>query len=71
MGDFESKGSALEFFAEDSGSCVRSPSFEVNRGLTTSIWVYLHSTGGDAAWEEQILNCNGGRFLNTEMKILH
>ena len=22
--------------------------------------VFLHSTGGDAAWEEQILNCNGG-----------
>jgi hypothetical protein len=38
-------GSALEFFVEDSGACVRSPDFEVNRGLTTSLWVWLHSTG--------------------------
>jgi hypothetical protein len=53
-------GSALEFFTEDAGACVQSPQFEVNRGLTASLWVWLHSTGNDATWEEQILNCNGG-----------
>jgi hypothetical protein len=40
-------GHALEFFAEDSGACAQSPPFRVERGLTASVWVYLHSTGGD------------------------
>lgn len=53
-------GSALEFFTEDEGACVQTPRFEVRRGITTSLWVWLHSTGGDALWEEQILNCAGG-----------
>ena len=58
-------GSALEFShpagasASDSGTCVRTPSFDVNRGLTTSLWVFLHSAGGDSAWGEQILNVWG------------
>ena len=44
---------------------MRTPQFEVNRGITASLWVYLHSTGRDSTWGEQILNCGGSGTAGT------